>query len=106
MATTNLQKNIMRRIYYTYVLRTVSGLGAVQIALFAVALYAFAEMVHVHKLIQNMMAVSVGDLPQFILNAFMRGEVLTLIAIGVMAYVSVAMTRRLTPLLSLRFHYA
>lgn len=96
----------MRRVYYTYALRSISGIGAVQIALFAVALYAFAELVHVHKLIQNMMSVSVGHLPEFILNAFLRGEVLTIIAVGVMAYASISMSRRLMPLLTMRLHYA
>ena len=81
----------MRRVYYAYGIRLAHHPVTIQIVLFVVALFTFAQMVHVHKVIQNMLGTSLGNVPHFILNTLMHGEVLTLIALGVMTFVMLSL---------------
>lgn len=76
----------MRRVYYLYAMRIASHTVTLQLALFCFALFIFAKMVHVRSVIDNMLSVQLGSVPQFIANALLRGEVLTLMAMGVMAF--------------------
>ena len=77
----------MRRVYYAYAIRLAHHPVTIQIGLFVAALFIFAHMVHVAKVVQNMLSTSLGNVPQFVFNALMHGEVLTLIALGVMTFV-------------------
>jgi len=88
--TTKLQQRVMRRVYYIFALRLMKHPVTVQVALFTLALLVFARLVHVSKVVDNLLSVPLGQVPQHIVNALMRGEVLTLITIGVMVFVALS----------------
>jgi len=77
----------MRRVYYAFARRIVTHPITVQSGLFVLALMVFARTVHVRSIIGNFLSINVGQVPTFLVNAvFQHGEVLTLIAIGVMIF--------------------
>ncbi|MFT5037077.1 MAG: hypothetical protein ACI9VM_000652 [Candidatus Azotimanducaceae bacterium] len=81
-----LQKQIMRRVYYAFARRTVTHTLTLQLSLFCLALFVFAKMVHVSSVIDNMLATNLANLPQFVIGAVFQGEVLTLMAIGALTF--------------------
>jgi len=81
-----LQKRIMRRVYLAFARRVATHPLAMNIALFTLALFVFAKLVFVRSVIDNLMGVEVAQVPSFMLSALMHGEILTLIAIGVMTF--------------------
>lgn len=85
-----LQKKIMRRVYGVFALRLASHPITLQIGLCVAALLVLAKLVHVSRVAESMLSTSVANLPQYLFNtvlsAFMRGEVLTLIAVGVIVF--------------------
>lgn len=85
----------MRRVYTAYAANIVSSQTMLYSAMFMVALAVFAHLVHIHRLFENLFAQDISHIPQFILNAVLRGEVLTLMAIGVMIFTSLSIQWRL-----------
>ncbi len=100
-----LKRRIMRKVYYTFATRIVRHPITLQVGLFTAALFVFADMVHVSKVIENLLQTSVGSMPTFVLNALMRGEVLTLIAIGVMVFVALSLPTQAWRLLAPRMQH-
>lgn len=102
---TSLHRKIMRRVYTAFAARIVSHSIMLNVAIFAAALAIFAHVVHVHKVIQSIFSVPLGALPDLVLNAVMRGEVVTLAAIGVMTLAALSVQwrvrRQVLPLLQL-----
>lgn len=90
-----LHRKIMRRIYYAYAMRIATHTITLELALFALALYVFAKMVFVASVVENLLTVEVGKAPAYIANALFHGEVLTLLAIGVMVFVALSLPIRL-----------
>lgn len=88
----------MRRVYYAFCMRIVQHEVTLKLGLFVLALLTFAKLVHVHKLIENMLNTPVGNVPHFVMNAVLRGEVLTLMAIGVMVFVALSLPRNVVSL--------
>ena len=76
----------MRRIYYAFALKLATHPITMQSGLFVLALLVFAKLVHVSSVIENLLATNVANVPNFILGALMQGEVLTLIAVGVITF--------------------
>lgn len=73
-----------------------------QVLLFALALVVFKEMVHVRSVAHNLLSTPLGNVPNFVLGALKHGEVLTLIALGVMLFTLFSVPLRLwTPKLQL-----
>ncbi len=89
-----IKRNVMRRIYTAYAARIVSSYEMLYVAMFAVALAVFAHMVHVVRVLDNMFNQSFSEIPSFVLHALMRGEVLTLAAIGVMVFTALSIQWR------------
>lgn len=85
----------MRRIYTAYAASIVSSQVMLYSAMFMVALAVFAQMVHVHKVLVNFATLELGQVPGFIMHAVLRGEVLTLAAIGVMIFTALSIQWRL-----------
>lgn len=88
MTTTNkqLRRAIMRRVYYAYgISLMVHPMLWHGIAL-SISVALFGKLVHVAMLIHNLLEIKVSAVPQFVLNAFMRGEVLTIAVVGVMVF--------------------
>ena len=98
MKTNILQRKIMRRVYYAFALRVVTHPVIMKIGLFVLALLVFAKMVHVSRIVENVLSTPVGQVPQLAFNAVMRGEVLTLMAIGVMVFVALSLPRHIVSL--------
>ena len=88
--TQKLQRKIMRRVYYYFAARILKHPITVQLALFALALMVFAQLVHVKMIVDTLLQTPVGRAPSYILGAVMNGEVLTLITIGVMMFVGLS----------------
>lgn len=85
----------MRRVYTAYAASIVSSPVMLYSAMFFAALAVFAQLVHVAKVFENLSSQSLGNVPPFILHAVMRGEVLTLAAIGVMIFTALSIQWRL-----------
>lgn len=77
-----LQKNIMRRVYYAYALRIVLHPLVVHGVLFAIAIYGLSVVLHVASIINNLRSIPVGKLDTYIFNAFMHAEFLTFVFMG------------------------
>lgn len=87
----------MRRVYYTFMLRIAMHPVTTQAVLFIVSLAVFAKLVHVSRIVEALMNTTLGNIPHYILNtvvhAFMRGEVMTLIAVGVLVFTALSIPR-------------
>jgi len=98
----------MRRVYYTFSLRVIRHKVTIEISLFALALLVFAKVVHVSKVADSLLNTSLGEVPYYIFNvvvhAFMRGEVLTLIAVGVMVFVALSLPWHVAKTFVLKTH--
>lgn len=85
-----LQKKIMRRVYTVFAWRLSTHPITLQVGLFGVALLVMAKLVHVSRVVDSLLSTSLGNLPNYLFNtvssAFARGEVLTLIAVGVIVF--------------------
>ena len=80
----------MRRIYYAYAISLSKNPAFLKGMAFSVSLGIFAELVHVASLINNLMQTQLGNIPTFVFHAFARGEWLTIMAVGVMAFVALS----------------
>lgn len=87
---TAMRRTIMRRVYTMFVARIVSSPLLLQVALFAVALTIFRELVWVARVMETLSSMPLSAMPQFALNTIMRGEVLTLAALGVMIFTALS----------------
>lgn len=81
-----LQQNIMRRVYYAYALNVFMRPSLLHGMALSIGLGVFAAQVHVASVYHNLLLVELGSVPQFLLNAVLRGEVLTLLAIGIIVF--------------------
>lgn len=105
----NMQSSIMRRVYYSYGLSIMSHAMFWQGVFLPVAAFLLAKWLHVASIINNFLAVPVGQTPQYVVNSFVgavtHGEVLTaltLVAAGVvMVSVGYHLAQALIPRLSL-----
>lgn len=84
----------MRRVYLAFAQRVAVHPLTLQVGLFAVALATFAKLVHVHRIVEGLLSTSLGNVPTYVYNtvagALLRGEVLTLMTIGVMVFVALS----------------
>lgn len=94
-----LKNKIMRRIYFIFAVRIVEHPITLQVATFGLALVVLAKLVHVHRVTESFLSTSVGHLPQYLFNtvasAFMRGEVLTLLVVGVLIFTALSVPLQL-----------
>jgi hypothetical protein len=89
-----LKRKIMRRVYYLFAVRVAKHPITLQLVLFVGAALVFAKLVHVHRVLQSLSETSLGGVPEYVYNtvlhALMRGEVLTLLALGAMIFVALS----------------
>lgn len=88
MKTNQLQKNIMRRVYYAFMLRLATHPLLVSTVVFGAALVAFARNVHVERVVDAFLSIPVGSVPQFVFNTLAQGELVTLLSLAAMAWAS------------------
>lgn len=83
MNATQLQKNIMRRVYYTYALSIAVHSMLWRGVFLGAAAVLLAQWLHVASIFNNLLSVPVGAVPKYIasalLNAATHGEVLMLL---------------------------
>jgi len=84
----------MRRVYTMFAARVVSSPVLLQLAVFAVALTIFRELVWVSRVLETMSQMPLSRLPEFALTVVMRGEVVTLAALGVMIFTALSLQWR------------
>ena len=89
-----LQKRIMRRVYYTFARNIATHTITLQLSVLALALFVVAKTVFVQRVIDNMIATEIQNLPGFITGAFLHGEVLTLMAVGAIAFTLLSLPRQ------------
>lgn len=85
----------MRRVYYAYALGVATHPMLLHGMALSVSLGLFAHLVHVRSLLTNLLNTELGNIPVFIYNAFARGEVLTILAVGVMIFTALSVQWRL-----------
>jgi hypothetical protein len=76
----------MRRVYTIYTARVVSHPLLLNLAIFAVALTIFRELVFVKRVMETLSNMPISAFPEFVLTTVMRGEVMTLAALGIMIF--------------------
>ncbi len=75
----------MRRVYYAFMLRMALHPMVINSLLFITALFVFARMVHVARIIESFQTLPVANLPVYVMSALSHGEVVTLLSMAVMA---------------------
>lgn len=102
---TKLQKTIMRRVYYSFAVRTVTEPMLWQGFVLGVCAALFGRLVHVAAVVRNLEATKVENVPNFIwgsfINAFTGGEVLTALVALFMVVLSAKFFYRAVPALFL-----
>ncbi len=101
-----LHNRIMRRIYIAFALRIATHTVTIHTALFVLALYVFGVVVHVQRIVEALLRTPLGNMPRYLLSAFMGAEVLTLIALGTMLFVVVSLLRQVGTHFFMRAHVA
>lgn len=86
-----IRRAIMRRVYTVFAARIVSHPVIINVALFMVALTAFREVVFVKRVMETLVNMPLGQLPQFFIHALMRGEVVALAALGIMIFTALSL---------------
>jgi len=80
-----IQRNIMRRVYYSYGLRLMSNQMFLQGFVLGACIALFGRLTHVSSIVSNVMSVSIGSAPHYIANAFVQalvsGEMLTVLVV-------------------------
>lgn len=95
MTHNNVQKNIMRRVYYAFTLRIVSHPIVTHGALLLASVYALSVVVHVASVLENLSKIQVGDLGRYMLNTFANTELWTLALIGIILFTIISLPIRL-----------
>jgi hypothetical protein len=76
----------MRRVYYAFALRLGTHKITLSLVLLAVSVYGLSVMVHVASIIENIRRVQVGRLDNYIVNAFLHTDVLTILFFGLVVF--------------------
>ncbi len=87
MSTINqLQRRIMRRVYYAFGIRLATSPVVVHGVLLFAALYALKVLVSITSIINNLRQIQLGNLDNYIFHAFMHAQFWTLVVIGIMFF--------------------
>jgi len=99
---TTLQKNIMRRVYYSFVVTFVTSGPFLQGLLLGGAVALFGRLTHVAAITNNVLSVPLGAVPNYVWNsvvtALAGGEVLTVLVTAFIVALGVMVSVRLVPL--------
>lgn len=89
----NMQKAIMRRVYYSYAISIGTHVMFWQGMFLGAAALLLAKWLHVASIIHNFLAVPVGNVPQYavhaVTNAISHGEILTVLTLLLATIVAV-----------------
>jgi hypothetical protein len=81
-----INRVIMRRVWYSYFLSLLSNTTAFYGFLFGASLVGFWQVASVPNIIQNLLDVKLGAVPQYIIQSLLHGQTVALIALGVMVF--------------------
>lgn len=95
METKNLQKQIMRRVYYAFGIRLATHPVTVHTLVLAIAGYALAVLVHVERVLQNIAATPVADLGSKVVTILLQADTLSLLALGLAMFTALSLPLRL-----------
>jgi hypothetical protein len=102
----NMQKTIMRRVYYSYGLSIMTHVMFWQGVFLGAAALLLAKWLHVSSIISNFLAVPVGRVPQYILSTFWsaatHGEFLTAFTLVLAGGVAVSVGYHITQVVASR----
>ena len=100
---TKLQKNIMRRVYYSYAIDMATQPMLWQGFLLGACIALFGRMTHVASIVRNFEHTRIENTPNFVwgsfVNAFTHGEVLTVLVVLFMIGLSASFIYRAVPVL-------
>lgn len=93
---TSLQKNIMKRVYYTYALRL--GMHTVALHLYVLAIlgYLLARFVHVAAVYKTVANIPVGDLLPGMVRLISHADWPTLVIVGLAIFTALSLRFRIT----------
>ena len=96
-----IQKNVMRRVYYSYAISFVSEPLLWQGFFLGACIALFGRLTHVASILHNFTQTSIENTPAFIWNsvahALANGEVLTVLVVVFMVGLTVSLSIRLLP---------
>ena len=78
MKDTHLQKNIMRRVYYAFLLRVATHPVTMHVVVLAGVVYALKEVLHIAAIYRNILQVPLGNVMQYLAKSLINTEMLTL----------------------------
>ncbi len=84
MQSGQLQKQIMRRVYYTYVVQAVCNPLVGSGAVFVFALWLFGRLVHVARIVETLRMKHLPEVPGYLLEAFEHTDVFTVSSVVLM----------------------
>ena len=97
---TKLHNHIMRRVYYSFVISITTHTMFWRGLFLGVAALLLAEWLHVASIIHNLLAIPVGNTPQYVVNSFVNaathGELLTALLLVVAVLVGASCLWRIT----------
>jgi hypothetical protein len=100
---TKLQKNIMRRVYYSFAISFVSEPMLWQGFVLGACVALFGRLTHVAAIAHNFENTTISHVPGFVwssfANAYTHGEVLTVLVVLFMVGLSLSFIARAIPLL-------
>lgn len=86
-----LNRNIMRRVYYAYTLRIITDPLRVYGFIMGISLIFMMQFVSVPSIINNLMQIEVGAVPHYAYNAFTTTESWTLVFLGVIIFAALSL---------------
>lgn len=81
-----LQRKIMRRVYYSFFLSIIASRAFVSGVLLAVGLYGVKVMVHVASFVENLQSIEFQNVGTFMFNAVTHTDVYTLLFVGLVIF--------------------
>jgi hypothetical protein len=100
----SLQRRIMRRVWYSYGLSILVSKATVRGFALGFSAVLFVKLVSVPSVLANLLSVKVGAVPEYVWQIFMQsiqgGEILQLIALGVVIFSLLSFRINLRPTLS------
>lgn len=92
-----LQKKIMRRVYYAFALRMSTQPVVLYTVLLIASIYGLSRVTHVASIINNIRNVQVGNLDNYIFSTLMHAEFWTLALIGLIFFSLISIKLSLKP---------
>ncbi|MFT5849263.1 MAG: hypothetical protein ACI9H6_000064 [Patiriisocius sp.] len=90
-----IQKRIMRRVYYAFGVRLATHSITLHMVVLAVAAYVLTQLVHVASVLENVASVQMGELAGYLQQTLTQADVTTLAVIGIATFTALSLPLRL-----------